>query len=279
MSGSLKLIALIEKHADPIARSWAKDVRKNPRTASYHEKPEEILIPLALHFYDNFRKMFYAEKPAEVSREFFAQYAEEQYAAKIPLHEAIYALILMRRHIWLYAEFQVIFITAVEQKQAVDSLVRTILMFDYAITFISQRYQERIRGELDENLGILNMIRLESPLGTRLAPYRTAIMTTLLVGSFLLTYYYHAVAGSNVIFTHLFYIPIVLGGIWWKRKGIVIAAVLGVFLVLSHLVFLQGVPLSDDVVRAFMFLVIGAVVAFLSEGITRAEEIYRLRTA
>jgi len=279
MSGSLKLIALIEKHADPIARSWAKDVRKNPRTASYHEMPEERLTPLAMRFYDNFRQMFYAEKPAEVSREFFAQYAEEQYEAKVPLHEAIYALILMRRHIWLYAEFQVIFITAVEQKYAVDSLVRTILMFDYAITFISQRYQELIRGELNDRLAVLNMIRLESPLGTRLSPYRTAIMTALLIGSFLLTYYYHAVVGSNVIFTHLFYIPIVLGGIWWKRKGILLALALGVYLLLSHLVFLGGTPIYDDLVRAVMFLVIGAVVAFLSEGITQAEEIYRIRAA
>ncbi|NPU85612.1 MAG: hypothetical protein HPY65_14135 [Syntrophaceae bacterium] len=276
MTGSLKLIALIEKHADPIARAWAKDVRRNPRTASYHNMPEEKLVPLAVRFYDNFRKMFYADKPAETSREFFFQYAEEQYTTKIPLHEAIYALILMRRHIWLYAEFQVIFITAVEQKQAVDSLVRTILMFDYAITFLSQSYQGLIRGELNDRLALLNMIRLESPLGTRLSPYRTAIMTILLIGSFLLTYYYHAVMGSNVIFTHLFYIPVVLSGIWWKRTGIVVAAILGIFLILSHLVFLGGTPLSDDVVRAAMFLVIGTVVAFLSEGITSAEEIYRL---
>ncbi len=277
MSGSLKLIALIEKHADPIARAWAKDLLRNARTASYHEIPEEKLVPLAIRFYDNFRQMFYSDRPAETSRDFFVRYAEEQYAAKIPLHEAIYALILMRRHIWLYAEFQVIFITAVEQKQAVDSLVRTILMFDYAITFMSQRYQELIRGELNERLALLNMIRLESPLGTCLTPYRTAIMTALLIGSFLLTYYYHAVAGSNVIFTHLFYIPVVLAGIWWKRKGILLAAVLGVFLLLSHLVFLGGTPLSDDMVRAVMFLVIGTVVAFLSEGITSAEEIYRLK--
>ena len=277
MSGSLKLIALIEKHADPIAHAWAKDVRRNSRTASYHDMPEGKLVPLAIRFYDNFRKMFYAEKPAEVSREFFARYAEEQYEANVPLHEAIYALILMRRHIWLYAEFQVIFITAVEQKQAVDSLVRTILMFDYAITFMSQRYQELIRGELNDRLAVLNMIRLESPLGTRLSPYRTAIMTVLLIGSFLLTYYYHAMMGSNVIFTHLFYIPVVLAGIWWKRKGILLAVVLGVFLILSHSVFLRGIPLTDDFVRAVMFIVIGAVVAFLSEGITMAEEIYRLK--
>ncbi|MGV8078462.1 MAG: hypothetical protein AB2L22_00165 [Syntrophales bacterium] len=277
MSGSLKLIALIEKHADPIARSWAKDVRRNARTPSYQDMPEEKLIPLAIRFYDNFRKMFYADKPAETSREFFARYAEEQYSAKIPLHEAIYALILMRRHIWLYAEFQVIFITAVEQKYAVDSLVRTILMFDYAITFMSRRYQELIRGELNERLALLNMIRLESPLGTRLTPYRTIIMAALLLGSFLLTYYYHAVAGSNVIFTHLFYIPVVLAGIWWKRTGIIVAAALGIFLILSHLVFLGGAPLTDDIVRAVMFLVIGAVAAFLSEGITTAEEIYRLK--
>lgn len=275
MSGSLKLVNLIESHAEAIAAQWARDVRKNPRTPSYHHFLEEQIIPIAVRFYDNFRRMFYSEKPAETSQDYFARYAEDAYRKNIPLNEALYALIMMRRHIWLYAEFQTIFISAVEQKQAVDSLVRTILMFDYAILFISQRYQELYRAEIDRVIGPVNVLRLESKTITAVGGFKAAVMAVLLAGAAALTYYYHNTMGTTIIFTHLFYIPIVLAGIWWKRRGILVAMGLGVYLVASHLLFLKEVPLVDDLIRALMFVVIGAVVGFLSEGIYRAEGLYR----
>ena len=275
MSGSLKLVNLIESHADSIAWQWARDVKRNPRTPSYHHLAEETLVPMAMRFYDHFRQMFFTDRPADVSQQYFARYAEEHHGRNIPLDEALYALIMMRRHIWLYAEFQTIFISAVEQKQAVDSLVRTILMFDYAIFFISRRYQELICENIEDKLGVVNVLRMESPLGAKLGPYKNAVMTFLVLGAVGLTYYYHAVLGVNVIFTHLLYIPVVLAGIWWKKRGVLVAAGLGAFLLASHLVFLKGMPFADDVIRAVMFLVIGTVVAFLSEGVSQAEEIYR----
>lgn len=275
MSGSLKLVNLIETHAEPIARQWARDVRKNPRTPSYHSIPEDKLVPVGVKFYDNFRQMFFTDKPADTSQQYFARYAEDHHTRNIPLNEALYALIMMRRHIWLYAEFQTIFISAVEQKQAVDSLVRTILMFDYAIFFISRRYQELIRQSIEEKLGVVNVLRMESPLGTKLGSYKTSIMVALILSAVGLTYYYHAVLGINVIFTHLLYIPVVLAGMWWKKKGILVAAGLGGYLLLSHLLFLRTMPFTDDIIRAAMFLVIGTVVAFLSEGVARAEGLYK----
>lgn len=275
MTGSLKLVALVESHADAIAEQWAKDVKKNARTPSYRNIPDDVLVPMAVRFYDNFSQMFYTEKPADISRPYFSQYAEEHYRQNIPLGEALYALILMRRHIWLYAEFQTLFISAVEQKQAVDSLVRTILMFDYAITFISQRYQELIRSEIDAKLGILNLLLKENPLRTKVEQFKTLIMTLLLLGMVAMTFYSHGMTGSNILITHLFYIPIVLGGLWWQRKGIWVAVALALYLLLSHLLFLKGVPIYDDLLRAFMFLVIGGVVAFMSEGIHRAEAILK----
>ena len=275
MTGSLKLVSLIETKAEAIAKQWAKDVRKNARTSSYHDIPESTLVPMAVRFYDNFSQMFYTDKPAEISRPYFAQYAEEHYRHGIPLWEALYALILMRRHIWLYAEFQTIFISAVEQKQAVDSLVRTILMFDYAITFISQRYQELTRSEIDGKLGILNLMVKENPLRTKVERYKSVIMAILLLGVMSITSYTHGVMGTNIIITHLFYIPIVLGGLWWQRKGIWIALILSVYLLINHVLFLQGIPIYDDLIRAAMFLIIGSVVAVMSEGLHRAEEILK----
>jgi hypothetical protein len=51
----------------------------------------------------------------------------------------------MRRHIWLCADFNVLFVTTLDMHQAVESINRTILMFDHVIYSVSQRY-----GELDK---------------------------------------------------------------------------------------------------------------------------------
>ncbi|HOH72994.1 MAG TPA: hypothetical protein PLS43_05095 [Syntrophales bacterium] len=147
MVASMKLIDLVENHAEKIAAQWSKLVVKNPFTPFYHNKQAERLVPQAVRFYKNFRKLFMEPKPVEASDGYFTSYAEKQYREGVPLHEAVYALILMRRQIWLYAEFQDIFSTAVEKQQAIESITRTMLMFDYAVYFITRRYRELMKLE------------------------------------------------------------------------------------------------------------------------------------
>jgi hypothetical protein len=143
-----KLVDLTEKNAEKIARQWAKDVKTNAKTYAYHEAPEEIIIRQARDFYSNFQMMFFNESPYEQAKDIFEKYAEERYKEGIPLHEALYALILMRRHIWLYAEFQSLFNVEVESRQAVESLSRTILMFDYIMYAVARKFWKMMKLEI-----------------------------------------------------------------------------------------------------------------------------------
>lgn len=142
-----KLVDLTQKNADTIARQWAKDVRTNIKTYSYHNTSEEEIIHQAKYFYKNFQLMFFNESPYEQAREIFENYAEERYKEGIPLHEALYALILMRRHMWLYAEFQSMFNVEIQHQQAIGSLSRTILMFDYIIYVVARKFWEMMKRE------------------------------------------------------------------------------------------------------------------------------------
>jgi len=266
-----KLIDVTEANAEKIARQWFADVRKNPKTPSYHNLSEDRAIPQAVDFYQKFRGVFAAKSPFEEARRVYTKYADESYRFGIPLHEAIYALTLMRRHIWLYAEFQALFVSAVEQQQAVESLNRTILLFDYATYVITDRYQELMKGEIDRQVSALRALGMEESF----TGSKVGIMACLMVACGFLTYYYHAVMASGVIFTHLFYIPIVLAGIWWRKKGIAVSVLLGLILIGSHLIFMKGVPLTDDLIRAIMFVVVSSVVALLAEGFSKIEVLYR----
>ena len=103
-------------------------------------------------------------------------------------------------------------------------------------------------------------------------PDKITLMAVLLLGACLLTYYCHAVLKTSIVFTHLYYVPIVLASIWWKRKGLVVAFFLAGLLILSHYFLGSGAGGVDDFLRASMFVVIGLIIALLSEQIAKARK-------
>ena len=247
---------------------------KHDRTPSYHSLPKDMVIEQGTDFYKLFRRMSLAENSYEEAKTFSWKYAEDFYKKKIPLHEAIYALILMRRNLWLYAEFQGTFVTALEKQQAVESLNRTILMFDYVSYQVIEKYQELIIGSVERRLGAIKTLMMKGHLGGKGSIYKVGLMTIFLLVACILTYYYHVTLGTGIIFTHLFYIPIILASIWWGKKGIFAAIFLGALILTSHALFLKAVPFVDDIIRALMFVVIGGVIGWLMEGIKKVEELY-----
>jgi hypothetical protein len=273
-----KLIDLIETKSEEMAGQWAADVIKNHRTPSYHGLAADKVIPQAIFFYNNFRQMFFTKNPYDTAKGFFTRYAEERYREKIPLQEAIYSLILMRRHLWLYAEFRTAYETSVDMHQMAEGLNRTILMFDYAMYQITEKYQELISRDVDRKLGAVKSLRMEDPSGGNKGVFKAGLMGGFLLIACVLTYYYHAKLGTGVIFTHLFYIPIILAAIWWRKNGVLVAVFLGVLIVTSHALFLKGEPFADDIIRAVMFVLTGYVVARLMEGLKKVEDLFRTLT-
>ncbi|MFZ1037225.1 MAG: hypothetical protein WAU61_01440 [Smithella sp.] len=145
MVDSIKLLDVTEQNAEEIAKHWTIDVQKNKRTTHYQNLKRDILIAQAIDVYRNLRELLTAPDRAEITLEYFRKYAKDCHENGIPLHESIYALVLMRRHMWLYADFQAIFINALEHNQAIDSIMRIMLMMDYAVYEITQYYLDLAR--------------------------------------------------------------------------------------------------------------------------------------
>jgi len=137
-----RLINVLENHRREIAQQWCSAVRKNPRTTSFHQFSEEELLKRAGYFYKKLIQMYFSERPYTEVRKYFTEYAEVSHQKKLPLHETIYALIMMRRHMWLYADFQAPFLSAMDNRQAVETINKTIRIFDHGIYIIAQRYCE-----------------------------------------------------------------------------------------------------------------------------------------
>jgi hypothetical protein len=144
MIDSIKLLDVTEQNAEEIAEYWARDVQKNKRTTHYQNIKKEKLLVYAVDFYNNLRKLLVSDNRFEITREYFKKYAKKCHEIGLPLQEAIYGLILMRRHMWLYADFQAIFIDALEHNQAIDSIMRIMLMMDYAVYEITEYYLDNM---------------------------------------------------------------------------------------------------------------------------------------
>ncbi len=84
-----------------------------------------------------------------------------------------------------------------------------------------------------------------------------------------ITWYFHAILETGIIFTHFFYIPVILACIWWRKKGLVVPVFLAVLLILTHFFIREVVANTNDYLRAIMFIIIGFVVALLSERIAK----------
>jgi hypothetical protein len=264
-----KLIDLIERSPNEIAKQWCRDVKMNARTQAFHGFADDVLIPIATEFYGNFREMFVTDHPFEAAKKIFSKYAEERYEQGIPVQEAIYALVLMRRHIWLYAEFQAIFISAIEQQQAAESLNRTILMFDYAIYVITEKYQFLIRNGIRKRVG--RMLIQDG----QIRAYHHLTLAALLIGVGALTFFSSTAMETAAL--HLFYIPIVLAGLWFRNGGVLVAIVIAALLILGHATFLMHEPFINDLTRAVMFIFVGTVVTRLKKGLIEMGSVLRLR--
>jgi len=102
------------------------------------------------------------------------------------------------------------------------------------------------------------------------------VMFILLAIAFILTYYFHAILRTGIIFSHFFYIPIIVASLWWKRKGLIVVIFLAALLIVSDVIFKMSS--YDDIPRIFMLMVIGLLVALLSERLTKSEGMVNGRT-
>jgi hypothetical protein len=90
----------------------------------------------------------------------------------------------------------------------------------------------------------------------------------LVAVSCLLTVYFHSVLNRGSVFSHFFYIPIILSALWWGRKGLTVAVFLAIFLVLGHVWMRDYVVTANDYFRALMFIVVPYIISGLGNKIT-----------
>jgi PAS domain S-box-containing protein len=85
------------------------------------------------------------------------------------------------------------------------------------------------------------------------------------VGILVLICIFISCLGHFILQSHLFYIPIILGSLWWGYKSLIIPVILGLSLLITHFL---GVPesfLLVDILKMCMFFFVGTLISFINQ--------------
>lgn len=140
-----RLMNMCQKQAAQIAEQWYKALGENERTASFSVVPKEAAIRHAVAIFKNIGPMYFADNAYKAVEHMLnvEGIVEDCYARSIPLEQLLYALILLRRYIWLTAERQAVFELSLNDiYEEVQGINRVLLIFDYISYIAARRYRE-----------------------------------------------------------------------------------------------------------------------------------------
>ena len=106
--------------------------------------------------------------------------------------------------------------------------------------------------------------------------FQVTIMFLLIAASAGLGVYFHVVLHTDTVYTHFLYIPIVLAGMWWGRKGILIALILAVVVLSFHLFGIGIGPLWSDVARIGFFAIVAFFIGSLQDKVLTGQNALRI---
>jgi PAS domain S-box-containing protein len=98
------------------------------------------------------------------------------------------------------------------------------------------------------------------------------VVLSTILACIILAFYVSFIKGETIVYTHLFYIPIVLTGVWYHMKAIYIALFLSIVYILVIYFSLQ-VALSIDVFgRVAILVAVAYIIGLICETRAKAEE-------
>lgn len=94
--------------------------------------------------------------------------------------------------------------------------------------------------------------------------YEREILAAFIIANVFIAFYVNVYLGIDIVYTQLFYLPIILAGLWYHRKALYVALFLGLLHICLDY-YVLGVISHNAVIRAVIFIAVALVVGTLSE--------------
>lgn len=137
-----KLVKIIEKNSSTIAERWVDDVTTLQYTRSYWNVPREELQERAESICDRIGYFLGRRLPRERLASFYKRLGQTRREQGYGVEEVVMALMLLKRHVWLFVLQEGFLTTNLELYQALELNNRVVLYFDRAIYYVAQAYSE-----------------------------------------------------------------------------------------------------------------------------------------
>ena len=94
--------------------------------------------------------------------------------------------------------------------------------------------------------------------------YRIYVIAFIIIFLSYITYIFSVKHNIQVVFTHLFYLPVLLAAYWWRIKGIWAGIILALVLILNNLIFQPEIQFTEDLLRGAIILIVSCFASFAS---------------
>ncbi len=140
-----KLALMIKDNADELTKRLCKDLFSRDETKSYHSLDQDIVYERVYDVYNKLDSWLQRGKgKAAEMREYFTKLGERRYHEGIPLNEEIMALMLVKRHLWLFVLEKHYFDSSFELQQALQFNNQVVFFFDRITYHVTNGYEQEM---------------------------------------------------------------------------------------------------------------------------------------
>jgi len=137
-----KLVDLIQNNSEMLAKRFMDDLLSREETKSYKKLHEKEVYRRGYEVYSRLESWLKKNKQEDELQEHYKALGKKRCDEDIPLHEVVLALMLIKRHLWLYILETQFFNSTFEIYQALELNNHVILFFDRAIYFTTIGYED-----------------------------------------------------------------------------------------------------------------------------------------
>ena len=143
---SIKLVKMIEEHAEQITQGLLKDIQTNPKTSSYQQFSVEEMHTRAYNVYKNLGEWLIDTTGTKAQQRYLAL-GRQRFEEKIPVSQVIFALVLTKNHLLKYVKMFGLVDTALDLHRELELYSVVTEFFDKAIYYTVRGYEEMRGGK------------------------------------------------------------------------------------------------------------------------------------
>lgn len=141
---AVKLVRLIESHAEQLARGLIEKLHADIRATGMRKVPAHELQLRAYDVYHNFSDWLLNKTESDIERQYVAIGARRA-SQGVPLSDLVYAILAVKEHLWEFLRREGLVDRALELYQELQLFQLVDVFFDRAIYFAVAGY-ERARA-------------------------------------------------------------------------------------------------------------------------------------